>query len=250
MTNDQPHEVPFARLEKLGPYSNWEQMHQLAAAVVYQQVQKKARSTTKHCARVGYEAAMEMYSQMMQIEWVDKPDFLQGVGNHIRPRIKELVYDRFARTITVRNISTLQYLPSPTVVPQYKLTAALTGPPASLWLGTSAAVVRTCAQDSNRHNCDFCYLNIEDGANNHYFRCEASDMPDRCQNCRAIGRPCTMTPLSNISPVAADICYGRPAMHNIAYAIEPPDFEDYGGGESDNEDQDTDETSGSQSSDE
>ena len=244
MTNGQPHEVPFARLEKLGPYSNWNQMHEMGVAITYQtangqwvkeyhQVQRDVRAKGKASARLGYEHAMVIFTLMMQVEWINPPDFLkaveQAVDDTYRPRIKEMVFDRFKRTVTVRDLHTIDQMQSPTIVPQQELFQKLTGPPANLHLMGAA---------EGRTRCDFCRLNSADGARSAFSKCKESDLSDRCQNCKVLNRPCTLTPKDAMSLAGQDMCYGRPPLNTTVYAIESPAFEVFGGEDgSDDEDQ-------------
>ena len=177
VTNDKAHEVPFARLEKLGPYSDWAAMHQLAVTSTYekpngqwekvcQQMNNLMFAAGKHCARQGCVVAMEMYTQLMQIDWLYRPEFLHDIGTSRRPRIKKMIYDRFRRTITVRNLSTLQQRPNPTLILGHVMTQAFAA--ANLRLKTSNIPMGSSAQDSNVRNCDYCYFRIQHGANNYY----------------------------------------------------------------------------------
>ena len=63
-------------------------------------------------------------------------------------------------------------------------------------------------------------------------------MPDRCTACKILGRACTTTLLTNISPAGQDICYGRPSLNKRLYAIDSPNFEVFGAEESDEEGKD------------
>lgn len=248
MTNGRPHEVPYARLERLGPYSNWLQMHEIGMAMTYQkpdgqwfkeyhQIASKVRSSGKKCARLGYEFAMIITTLLSQVEWFDPPDFLEGVveavGNLYRPRIKEMVLDRLQHTITVRNLVTIRQVESPVRVPDEEISLALTGPPAHLRLRTAAGLA---AQESHRKLCDFCHFNFKDGAGIATSRCHPSELPDRCSNCYVMGRPCTWNDFATITPAGEEVVYGRPTLNKTVYPIESPGFEEFGaGGESDDE---------------
>ena len=243
MTNGQPHEVPYARLERLGPYSNWLDMHQLAVALTFQTLEGEWRKTYlqqqvfhpgKHAARLGYEVAMEIYTTLMQIFWIDPPDFLKGINDSTKPRIKEVGQDHFRRVVTVRDLFVMTRTPSPTMRSQQELAQALTGPPANLRLSAT----RPPGENPQRKKCDFCILSPPGG----YNRCELSDMPDRCKSCKELERPCTFTLKARITPAAAKICYGRPALNSTIYSIESPEFVEFkAGGDSDTEDEEEDE---------
>lgn len=229
MDHGMPHEVPYARLEKVGPYSNWLNMHELSLATTYQrsdgqwikeyqQLEKKVKIEGKTAARQGYEYAMVIYSLLKQIEWIDPPDFLKGVmnvlDNSYRPRIKELVFDRFKRTITVRNLNTIHKMQCPTIVSLQENSQRLTGPPASLHL-----------RQPGGGRCDYCYAARAGGK---YVHCVDSDIPNQCHNCKVLQRPCTKTPAKQRTPAGIAMCYGRPPINGISYPIDPPAFQEFG----------------------
>lgn len=65
---------------------------------------------------------MVNFTLMMHIEWINAPDSWkaaeQAVNDTYRPRIKEMVLDRFQRTVTVRGLSAIHQTQSSTIVPQ------------------------------------------------------------------------------------------------------------------------------------
>lgn len=169
----------------------------------------------------------------MQVEWINPPDFLkaidQAVEDTYRPRIKEMVLDRFKRTVTICDISTIRKMQSPTMVPQQELSQKLTGPPANLRLRGAA---------EGHKQCDFCRLNKNDGASKVFPMCEGSDLSGHCQNCRVLNRPCTLTVGNAMTRAGVEMCYGRSPLNRTAYAIESPGFEIFGGEDgSDDEEQ-------------
>ncbi|KAG7008896.1 hypothetical protein G7Y79_00004g014800 [Physcia stellaris] len=160
MTNNQPHPSPYARLESVGPYSNWLKTHELGMAIQYQrpdngtwekvyyQMRQNFNKSTEHCARVGYEKAMMVYTQVMQIEWINPPAFMNTIVTAQALRIKELSFDVLNRVITVQNSPMSKPKPSPTLRSRADITAELAA------AGLRIANSFPSREEPRRYRCD------------------------------------------------------------------------------------------------
>lgn len=202
----------------------------------YYQMRQNLRQPTEHCARVGYERAMMIYSMVMQIEYINRPAWMNEIVSASSLRIKEVSFDPLTRVIAVRNLNVIQARQCPTLRSKDAIREEL------LAAGLRIANSFPANEEKRRFRCDLCVLNHH--TNTYVPECTPNlSQPDPvdgstdCQDCQVLNRPCTRTFAPKLVGAAADAALGRPPLSNGSFPIPPLELLRFGGDDDESDDE-------------
>lgn len=237
------HHAQYARLEKFGPYSNWDAIKSLAIALEYKRsndtwgkvfVQPSQHISMKSpaggCARMDYLKAMTLYTALQRIEWQDLPSFLEELRDVQPANVREVMFDEAERSLRV-SMPPVQSLPSPTLVSEMPIRQAYAN--AGLRITNSG---RKPPQMDQRDLCDCCYAQRHTHATSSATLSQprggleacvpSTGSPNRCVPCETMQRPCSWTPVLLLP--GWDVLVGRPPANEQVYPITEPKIETFG----------------------